>query len=124
MTRQVGGALGVGVEQRRRLDPVLVRRIHLHPQRTGEGRVAFVVAPRGHAADMVGDALVGEREERFRIELVLAIPLSRPRIGEPIVHVDAGRGPHPLQHPVEDLLAVLRLIEAEGSEVVEQAGRL
>jgi hypothetical protein len=39
MPGQVGGALRVGMEQRRRLDPIFVRRIDLHPS----GQVSVVV---------------------------------------------------------------------------------
>jgi hypothetical protein len=52
---------------------------------------------------VVGRGLVGEREERFRIELILPVALRGARVREAVIHVDAVRRADPVEDGVEDL---------------------
>ena len=117
---QVVLAVRRGVKQRSRLHPILVGRIDLRDQRAGMRGLAFGKAAIGLAGEWVGRGDVGEGENAFREKVVLAIALGAARLRPPVIHVDAVAGADPLHHQVEDDPAVLRLVEAQVSEIVER----
>src|SRR5205807_6404854 len=56
--------------------------------------------------------------------MLLAVALGAARLRETVVHVAAVARRDPVHMAVEDLLAVLGLVETEMSEVVDEAPRL
>ena len=119
--REVPGAVRGRVQQRRRLHPVLVRRVDLHAERAGIGPLAAPVSAVGLVGDRIVRHDVREREPPFDIEMVLAVALGAAGLREAIVHVDAVARRDPLHVAVERLLAVLGFVEPEMPEVVEKA---
>ena len=118
------GAVRVRVQRRRGLDPILVRRIDVHDQRTGVRGRAARIATIGLARQRVGDGGIREREDSFRVEVLLAIALRHGRLLEAVVERDAVAAADPVESAVEHLFTVEILIEPQPDEVVHGARRL
>ena len=68
---------------------------------------------------MIGQHLVGEGEDAFRIQVVLAVALGSSGLREPIVYLIAAAAAGMAQYSIKNALAVLVLVEAQLLEVVQ-----
>ena len=56
--------------------------------------------------------------------MILPVALGSSRLRPAVIHADAVAGCDPLHHAVEYLFPVFRLIEAQITEVIQEAARL
>ena len=115
---------GVGVEERCSLDPVLVGGVDIDDLGAGVGGGAAFTTACAFAGEVVRQDWVGEGEDGLGVEVVLAVAFGSVRLGEAVIDVAATAAAYPVLDAVEDLAALLVLVEAEGLVVVEMAGRV
>ena len=122
--RKIDSSHRIGVQQRGGLNPVFVGRVDLHELGTGTALRATQHAPIGFPGDRIGQRLIGEREHAFRVKKMLAITLGPPVLREPIIDKHSRSSANPVENAVENLFALLVLIETEPKIIMLIAGRL
>jgi len=80
----------------------------------------FVAAVR-LAGDWVRCGYVCEGKAAFDIQMILPVALGSSRLRPAVIYADAVAGSDPLHHAVEDLFSILTLIEAQITEVIQEA---
>ena len=73
---------------------------------------------------MIGQHRIGEREDGFRVEVILTIAFGAVGLREAVVDVAAAAAADPVQHAVDHTAAALVLVESIRLEIVDVAGRL
>ena len=76
------------------------------------------------AGDWVRRRYVCEGKAAFDIQVILPVALGSSRLRPAVIYADAVAGSDPLHHAVEDLFSILTLIEAQITEVVQEAAGL
>ena len=104
--------------------PILIRGKDFHGKGAGARPLTVRISAIRLAGDWIRRGYVRERKAAFDKQVILPIALGASRLRPTVIQIDAVGGGDPLHHAVEDLLAILRLIETQIAEVVQEAAGL
>ena len=84
-------------------------------------RSTALTTPAGVSAQMIGQYLMGEWEDAFRVQVVLAVALGSVGLREPIVDLIAATSAGMAQYSIKDAPTFFVLVEAQILQVIQGA---
>ena len=114
-------ALGVSVEQRTSFYPVFVGGVDLKSLGSGTAGLAALTPSGRFTGYVIGQHLMGEGKDAFRVQVILPVALGSSRLGEPEVDLISAAAPGMAKYPVEDPLTVQVFVEPQLLKVVQGA---